>query len=129
MATILVAENEPDISEAVTLLLRRAGHQVDHTGDGDDALARARAAPIDLLVMNPWLPGVDGLDICRLLRNEAATTRLPILILSVHQYAAEQRAAHDAGADDYLGKPFDPHELITRVETLLTEVGSHRTPT
>jgi DNA-binding response OmpR family regulator len=128
MATILLAENEPDISRALTMLLGRAGHQVHHTIDGDDALAQARSTPFDLLAMNPSLPGINGLDICRRLRAEAATAHLPILIVSVHQYPAEERAARDAGADDYLGKPFDNHELLTRIETLLTDV-DHRTPT
>ena len=119
MATILIAENEPDISQALTVLLRRAGHRPLHTSDGNEAFEQASAAPIDLLIMNPALPGMNGLDVCRRLRDEAGTARLPILMLSVHQYPAEQQAARAAGADDYLGKPFHPHELLARVETLL----------
>jgi DNA-binding response OmpR family regulator len=120
MAVILIAENEPDIRQALTMLLRRSGHQVHYADDGDEALARASTARADLLVMNPSLPGLNGLDVCRRLRLDPGTADLPILLVSVHQYPAEQRAAYDAGADDYLGKPFHPHDLLSRVEALLT---------
>ncbi|GIF17183.1 response regulator transcription factor [Actinoplanes teichomyceticus] len=123
MATILVGENIPDIRDLLTQLLRRAGHHVQTMGTADDTLTAALAAPFDLLLMNPALPGsdsLDGLQVCRRLRTDTTTAHLPILMLSVRQYPAEIAAAHAAGADDYLGKPFDNTELINRVTTLLT---------
>ncbi len=119
MARIIVAENVPDIRDALLRLLRRGGHDVQATGDGNDALRHTLDAPPDLLVMNPDLPGLGGLDVCRRLRAAPRTGSLPILILSVHQYPAERIAAREAGADDYLGKPFTTADLTTRIDALL----------
>jgi DNA-binding response OmpR family regulator len=119
MATILVSESEADIRDVMTRLFRRAGHHVHTTVNGRDTLTHALATPPDLLVMNPALPGLDGLQVCGCLRADCRTRRLPILMLSVHQYPAERAAARDAGADDYLGKPFETAELIARADRLL----------
>ena len=120
MATILIGENILDIQDVLVRLFRRDGHDLHVADTGDDTLTHALNKPPDLLVMNPSLPGLDGLDVCRRLRSDPRTQTLPILILSVHQYSAEKDAAYHAGADDYLGKPFHPHDLITRANTLLT---------
>ena len=129
MATILVGEDIPDLRDVLTWLLRRAGHQVTTAGTADDTLTAARPTPVDLLLINPALPGADGLDglqVCRRLRADPATTHLPIMMLSVRQYPAEIAAARAAGADDYLGKPFDNTDLLDRVTTLLTLAGTDR---
>ena len=129
MATILVAENVPDLREVLTRLLHRNGHHVTTAGTADDTLTTAQATPFDLLLMNPALPGTDGLDglqVCRRLRADPATAHLPIMMLSVRQYPAEVAAAHAAGADDYLGKPFDNPDLLTRVATLLKQTPAAR---
>jgi DNA-binding response OmpR family regulator len=120
MANLLIAENVPDVKDVLVLLFRREGHELRVTDNGDDALSHALAEPPDLLVMNPTLPGLDGLDVCRRLRSDPRTQTLPILILSVHQYPAEKNAAYQAGADDYLGKPFHPRDLVDRANTLLS---------
>ncbi|MEU4242520.1 response regulator transcription factor [Actinoplanes sp. NPDC026619] len=119
MADILIAENVPDINDVLLRLLRRAGHDVRATDNGQDALDAALAQPPDLLIMNPDLPRLDGLEACRRLRAEPRTKNVPILILSVQQYPAEKEAARAAGADDYLGKPFEAAELTARVDALL----------
>jgi DNA-binding response OmpR family regulator len=121
MARILIAENVPDIQDVMLRILRRAGHDPQMSGDGNDALSHALDDPPDLLVMNPDLPGLGGLDVCRRLRADPRTSTMPILMLSVHQYPAERNAAREAGADDYLGKPFTPDELMTRVRALLAD--------
>ena len=123
MANILIGENVPDIQDVLIRLFRREGHELRVIDNGDDALSHALSEPPDLLVMNPSLPGLAGLDVCRRLRSDPRTQALPILILSVHQYPADKNAAYQAGADDYLGKPFNPHDLLTRANTLLT--GNH----
>ncbi|GIF13597.1 fused response regulator/phosphatase [Actinoplanes teichomyceticus] len=122
MASILLGENVPDLREALIRLLRRAGHEVSIAGTADDTLTAALAGPFDLVLMNPALPGSDGLDgleVCRRLRAVAATARLPIMMLSVRQCPADVAAADAAGADDYLGKPFDNATLLARVATLV----------
>lgn len=124
MADILLAEQIPDLQEVTARILRRAGHDVRVTATGDEALEQTRNQPPDLLVMNPDLPGLGGLDVCRRLRDDPGTTTLPILILSVFQYPAEQAAAREAGADDYLGKPFTPADLLAHTQSLLTPTGN-----
>ena len=102
MATILVGENVPDLREVLTRLLHRNGHHVTTAGTADDTLTTAQATPFDLLLMNPALPGTDGLDglqVCRRLRADPATAHLPIMMLSVRQYPAEVAAARAAGAE------------------------------
>jgi DNA-binding response OmpR family regulator len=126
MTEILIAENVPDILDVLLRLFQRAGHQVRTTSDGQEALDQALARPPDLIVMNPALPGLDGLEVCRRLRADARTHKVRILALSVHQYPAEELAAREAGADDYLGKPFDPAELMARVRALLPPAESDR---
>ena len=126
MATILVGENVADLRQLLTVLLRRAGHHVHTTATADGTLTAAQATPFDLLLMNPALPGsdsLDGLQVCRRLRADTDTAHLPILMLSVQQYPAEIAAAHAAGADAYLGKPFDNTDLINHVTTLLARPG------
>ncbi|GAA4955376.1 response regulator transcription factor [Actinoplanes utahensis] len=125
MADVLIAENVPDIKDILERIFRRDGHAVRVTGDGREALDCALQTPPDLLVMNPALPGMDGLVVCRRLRAAAHTRHVPILLLSVRQYPAEQEAARRAGADDYLGKPFANKELLARAHALLDRPGGH----
>ena len=119
MATVLIGENVPDIRDMLTRLFDRAGHQVRTCVDGDAVLCGALNVPPDLVVMNPSLPGISGLDVCRRLRADPRTTRLPIMMISVRQYPADLTAARTAGADDYVGKPFDHVDLMSRAESLL----------
>jgi DNA-binding response OmpR family regulator len=120
MADVLIAENVSDIQHALIRLFTRADHAVRTADNGTDTLGQAFGQPPDLLVMNPALPGIDGLEVCRKLRADSRTRSVPILMLSVHQYPAERNAARQAGADDYLGKPFEPAELMGRARALLT---------
>ncbi|AGZ39495.1 response regulator [Actinoplanes friuliensis] len=119
MADILVAENVLDLQDVLRRLFQRARHEVRVTGNGTDTLEQALEQAPDLLVMNPALPEIDGLEVCRRLRADLRTRDVPILILSVHQYPAEKDAARQAGADEYLGKPFHPAELLSRARVLL----------
>jgi DNA-binding response OmpR family regulator len=119
VADILVAENVLDLQDVLRRLFQRARHEVRVTGNGTDTLEQALEQAPDLLVMNPALPEIDGLEVCRRLRADLRTRDVPILILSVHQYPAEKDAARQAGADEYLGKPFHPGELLSRARVLL----------
>ncbi len=122
MATILIGENVPDLAQSLHLIFTRAGHRTRLTGTGGETMASAVTDPPDLIMMNPALPDMDGLDLCRRMRAHPALSVLPIVMISVHQYPHEIAAAHAAGADDYIGKPFDNHDLLARTEALIDRV-------
>jgi DNA-binding response OmpR family regulator len=119
MATVLVGENVADIRWALDHLFTRAGHQVSTTFSGEETLSAALRAPPDLLILNPSLPGVEGLEVCRRLRANPETVHLPIIMLSVWHEEAEVEAALAVGADEYLGKPFNNADLLARATALL----------
>lgn len=112
----LVAEDDPAVAEIVAAALRASGHVVDLVTTGDDALWLAREVPFDLLVLDLQLPGLNGLEVCRQLRAEGSA--VPILILTGLGAVSDRVAGLDAGADDYLPKPFAVDELRARVRAL-----------
>lgn len=120
--TILIVEDEPAISGFVRRGLIFEGFEVAIADNGTDALAMVRDNPPDLVVLDLMLPGIDGIQITRRIRaaEEAeGTPRLPILMLTARDAVADRVAGLDAGADDYLVKPFDFDELVARVRALL----------
>jgi two-component system response regulator RegX3 len=117
MSRILVVEDEPAISDAVSYALREAGYEVDAVGDGGDALERARTRQYDLMVLDLLLPGTPGIDICTELRAERSD--LPIVMLTARDAEADRVRGLDTGADDYVTKPFSMAELVSRVRSLL----------
>ncbi len=120
--TILIVEDEPAISGFVRRGLIFEGFDVEVADNGSDALALIRDTPPDLLVLDLMLPGIDGIQITERIRaaEEAeGTPRLPILMLTARDAVADRVAGLDAGADDYLVKPFDFDELVARVRALL----------
>lgn len=120
--TILIVEDEPAISGFVRRGLIFEGYDVEVADNGNDALSLVRDSPPDLLVLDLMLPGIDGIQITQRIRaaEEAeGTPRLPILMLTARDAVADRVAGLDAGADDYLVKPFDFDELVARVRALL----------
>lgn len=115
---ILLAEDEATIRTYVTQGLREAGYAVDSVPDGDEALAAAQAVDYDLLVLDVSMPGIDGLEVCRQLRARPAPGPA-ILFLSARDTVSDRVAGLDAGAEDYLVKPFAFPELLARVRALL----------
>jgi two-component system, OmpR family, response regulator len=113
---ILVVEDEPKMAQLLRRGLERAGIAVDTAARGDEVLWRARSAPYDVLVLDRMLPGMDGLSVCAQLR--AGDVRTPVLMLTALGDVAERIEGLDAGADDYLAKPFDFGELVSRVRAL-----------
>src|SRR5689334_10591012 len=107
MSRILLVEDEPAIAEAVTYALRDAGYDVDHTGNGTEALSAAREEHYDLMVLDLLLPGVPGLDVCRTLRAESD---LPIVMLTASDTEDDRVTGLEAGADDFVTKPFSVAE-------------------
>lgn len=115
-ARILVVDDEPHIVELVRYNLTHAGFTVEGACDGLDALDRARTNPPDLVILDLMLPGVDGLEVCRRLRREAG---VPILMLTAKVSEHDRVLGFEAGADDYVTKPFSPRELVARVHAIL----------
>jgi two-component system response regulator MprA len=116
-AHLLVADDDRAIRDSLGRMLALEGYRVDTVTNGAEALESARATPVDLMVLDLMMPAVDGLTVCRVLRAEG--DRTPILMLTARTETSDRVAGLDAGADDYLPKPFDPEELLARVRALL----------
>jgi two-component system, OmpR family, response regulator RegX3 len=113
---ILVVDDEPAIVDAVTYALRASGFEVDTFCDGESALEAARSDGYDVLVLDVRLPGLSGIEICRRLRSESD---VPILILTAMDAEVDRVLGLEAGADDYVTKPFSVAELVSRVRAIL----------
>src|SRR5215510_7684285 len=116
---VLIVEDEPDIRDLLTFHLERDGFQVARAGTGTEALRQVRLSPPDLLILDLMLPEMDGLEVCRRLRADAATTTLPIIMLTAKGDEVDRVVGLEIGADDYIVKPFSPKELIARVRAVL----------
>ena len=110
---VLLVEDDPSVRGAVERALRGAGHKVELATTGDKALSAATAVPYDAIVLDRGLPGLDGLEVCRQLR--AAGNAVPILMLTARAAVSERVEGLDAGADDYVVKPFALDELLARI--------------
>ncbi len=117
MTCVLLAEDDASISEPLARALRREGYDVDVSSDGPGALETAMAGGIDLIVLDIGLPRLDGLEVCRRLRSDGQT--VPVLILTARADEVDTVIGLDAGADDYVTKPFRLAELLARVRALL----------
>ncbi|MFJ8934812.1 response regulator transcription factor [Streptomyces sp. NPDC102365] len=115
-ARILVVDDDPTVAEVVSGYLDRAGYGVDRAGDGPEALARAAAHWPDLVVLDLMLPGMDGLEVCRRLRERGP---VPVIMLTARGDEDDRVMGLEVGADDYVTKPFSPRELVLRVESVL----------
>jgi two-component system, OmpR family, alkaline phosphatase synthesis response regulator PhoP len=118
-ARILVVEDDPDIADLVVRYLAKAGFVSERVASGREALTAIAARPPDLLVLDLMLPHLDGLEVCRLVRGNQATSALPIIMLTARAEESERIVGLEVGADDYLAKPFSPNELVARVRALL----------
>ena len=117
---ILLVEDEPGLVLTVSDLLSTEGHEVDTAADGDAALAKVSAGNFDLVILDVMLPKRTGFDVCRELRQKGVDTA--ILMLTAKTQVVDRVVGLKLGADDYLTKPFDPAELLARVEALLRRV-------
>ena len=117
MTSVLLAEDDPAISEPLARALRREGYEVDVAADGPGTLEAARNGGIDLIVLDIGLPKIDGLEVCRRIRS--AGQSVPVLILTARADEVDTVIGLDAGADDYVTKPFRLAELLARVRALL----------
>ncbi|MCQ9177591.1 response regulator transcription factor [Streptomyces sp. IBSBF 2953] len=124
--TVLLAEDDRAIRHALERALALEGYRVTAVADGVEALAQAHKNPPDVLVLDVMMPGIDGLQVCRVLRAEG--DRTPILMLTALVETADRIAGLDAGADDYVVKPFDVEEVFARLRALLRRTGAEIAP-
>ncbi|MGE0598862.1 MAG: response regulator transcription factor [Dehalococcoidia bacterium] len=113
---LLLVEDDERLAKAVQRIVTAEGHVIDWVADGDEALVQADLEPYDVLVLDVMLPSVDGFELTRRLRAGGSST--PILMLTARDSVRDRVAGLDAGADDYLVKPFAPEELLARVRAL-----------
>jgi phosphate regulon transcriptional regulator PhoB len=116
---ILVVDDEPDIVEIVTYNLKKEGFLVSSASDGEEALALIKKNNFDLAVLDLMLPGIQGVDLCRTIRSNPATERLPIIMLTAKSDESDRVLGLEMGADDYISKPFSVRELLARVRAVL----------
>ena len=119
MSRVLVVEDEAAIAELISLNLRHAGYEVLVAADADQALAAVDGVLPDLVVLDWMLPGQSGLALAKRWRAQARTRELPIIMLTARADEGDKISGLDAGADDYLVKPFSPHELMARIRAVL----------
>ncbi|MBI4423907.1 MAG: response regulator transcription factor [Elusimicrobia bacterium] len=118
-ASILLVDDSQTIADLVVPALKKAGYRVRHAGDADRGLAALKREPADLLLLDVDLPGVSGLRLLQILKEEPATAQLPVIMLTVHEEEKVKLQGLKGGADDYVVKPFSVPELLARVEALL----------
>jgi len=118
-ATVLVIEDEADMLELVRYHMDKAGFHVLLAPDGRQGLEKARAESPDVIVLDLMLPAMSGEDVCRELKSGAATTAIPVIMLTAKAQPEERIAGLELGADDYVAKPFSPRELVLRVQGIL----------
>ena len=117
--TVLIVEDEADVVDLLRYNLKRAGFKVIVATSGDAGLASVRTHRPDIVVLDLMLPGMSGLEVCRALKQDAETTHIPILMLTAKDEQKDRVKGLETGADDYVGKPFSPRELVLRVQALL----------
>jgi two-component system phosphate regulon response regulator PhoB len=116
---ILVADDEPDVLQLVSNNLKFAGYQVVKAEDGLQALTKARETAPALIVLDLMLPQMSGLEVCKVLKRESATSQIPIIMLTAKAEEVDRIVGLELGADDYMTKPFSPRELVLRVKSVL----------
>jgi DNA-binding response OmpR family regulator len=119
--TVLIADDDADHRELITVVLRRSGHEVTMATDAASAMAALRAGGIDAALIDVRMPGESGIELCRRLRSEPGTAWLPVMLISADANDHRISDALHAGADDYLTKPFQGAELCARLENLLRQ--------
>jgi len=126
MKKILVVDDEPDIISLVSYNLKREGFSVTAVHEGGEALDIVKKKEFDLVLLDLMLPGIHGMEICRILRAGTKTKHIPIIMLTAKGDEADRVRGLETGADDYIAKPFSPRELIARVKAVLRRSGDGR---
>jgi two-component system phosphate regulon response regulator PhoB len=119
---VLVIDDEPTILELLRINFEMGGFEVVSAADGNAGLTKARDHQPDLVVSDIMMPGLDGLEVLKRLRTDPSTADLPVILLSAKAQKADVQRGFELGADDYVTKPFDPLELLDRVNAVLAKV-------
>jgi DNA-binding response OmpR family regulator len=120
VTVVLVADDDADIRDLVAFKLEQAGFEVISVEDGQTALEQARSRRPTLAVLDVSMPGLSGIDVCRMLRGDPATAGMLVIMLTARVQEQDVEGGFSAGADDYVTKPFSPRELVSRIQALLT---------
>lgn len=121
MTLIMVVDDDQDLAEMLGIVLNGSGYEVDLVNNGDEVMDIFRANPPDLVLLDVMLPGLDGIEVCRLIRNESM---IPIVMLTAKGDSHDVVLGLEAGADDYMVKPFNPSELVARLKVRLRRSAS-----
>jgi two-component system phosphate regulon response regulator PhoB len=119
---VLLAEDDPDVRDMIERKLRGDDMDVIAVSDGVAALHAAKTMRPDLVLLDVMMPGMTGLQICHELRSNVATNNLPVMLITARARAEDIQTGYDAGADDYIVKPFSPRDLVTRIRDGLVAV-------
>ncbi|MGW8287633.1 MAG: response regulator [Desulfobulbales bacterium] len=123
--TILIVEDDEDIQQLVGYNLIKAGYLVEYGDSGEQALEKIKTQPPDLILLDLMLPGIDGTELCRLVRSDAQSSEIPIIMLTAKGEESDIISGLEHGADDYITKPFSPKILISRVKAVLRRRAKH----
>ncbi len=121
-ARVLLVEDDAALAELVSWHLEREDFEVERTADGEEAILLARENPPDLVLLDWMIEGVSGIEVCRQLRRMSDTANVPIIMLTARGEEADRVRGLDAGADDYIAKPFSPSELLARIRAVLRRI-------
>ena len=124
---ILIVDDEPDIVDLVSYNLKKDGFRVTTASDGEQGLHKIRKDRFDLVVLDLMLPGIQGVELCRIIRNDPKTADTPIIMLTAKGEEVDRVIGLESGADDYMTKPFSSRELIARIKAVLRRTGEKKT--
>jgi len=116
---ILVVEDESDVADLLTLNLRKAGFRISTAADGASGLQKAREGRPDFIILDLMLPKMSGVEVCKILKSDTATSHIPILMLTAKAEEIDRIVGLEFGADDYVTKPFSPREIVLRIRAIL----------
>lgn len=119
MKNILVIDDEVDIGELVAYNLQKEGFRVDNAYDGEEGLKKIGSKRYELIFLDLMLPGIQGIELCKMVRSNPDTARIPIVMLTAKDEEIDKILGFEVGADDYITKPFSPRELVVRAKALL----------
>ncbi len=125
---ILVVDDEPDVTDLVAYHLKAKGFHVESVNDATASISKARGYQPDLLILDIMMPDLSGIQICRILRSDPKLSKVPIIFLTAKAEPPDRIEGLESGADDYVGKPFSPKELVLRVESIFRRLAAPKEP-